>query len=112
MEGSSLRARVTEELLVPHVAARDRIPLATSVRGTLILPSLRALRARGHENAYRAKLAPRWLKEIDALTAWTWFPVEFAVAHCTACDALELPDEVIEDIGAVEQFRFAFSNAV
>lgn len=95
----------TEELVLAHVAPRERVPLATKVRGTVILGSLRGLRAHGCIERYMAALDPRHHATVDSVIAATWLPVEFALAHYDACQSLGLDRQTTEDIGA-ESGRF------
>jgi hypothetical protein len=70
------------------------------VRSTLLAGSVRALRTRGHGDAYAAHIAPKDLDEISALGAPRWLPVRVAAAHYGACDALRLSVDEMLKIGA------------
>lgn len=94
-----------DEQFVPHTHPRDRVPMATHVRGTVILSSLRSIRARGLEKAYLAALEPKSHLLVASLTAPTWLPVSFALAHYDACGRLDLDRHTIDEIGA-EAGRF------
>jgi hypothetical protein len=89
-----------EETVLAHVLPPDRVPLATRVRGTVILASLRGLRSRGHGDRYLQLLDPRHHPTVESLTAGTWLPMDFALAHYEACDRLALDRQTIEAIGA------------
>jgi hypothetical protein len=95
----------TEELVLPHVLPRERVPLASQVRGTVVLASLRGLRSRGHGERYMAMLDPKYHPVVESLTAGIWLPMDFALAHYDTCEALALDRQTIEDIGA-ESGRF------
>ena len=56
-----------DEQFVPHTHAPDRVPMASHVRGTVILSSLRSIRARGLEKPYLAALDPN-----AVLGLFTW----------------------------------------
>jgi hypothetical protein len=96
---------VGEELFLPHAYPIDRIPLATQVRGTVILSSMRSLRSRGLVDRYMAELDPAEHETVAALTGVTWLPIRFAMAHYGALDRLDLAPEIIRHIGA-ESGRF------
>jgi hypothetical protein len=93
------------EIYVPHLAPRERVPVASAVRGTVILASLRGIRARGYGDRYMANLDPAFHETLASLTAATWLPLSFAFAHYEACDRLKLDRHVMEEIGA-ESGRF------
>jgi len=81
---------VKEEVLVPFRAPPGSVPLVTRVRSTLITSSVQALRRRGHEAAYFARLSPDHAKEVSGLIAGVWLPLGLAMAHYGAIDALPL----------------------
>lgn len=88
-----------EETVLAHTHPPGEVPLATQVRGTVLLGSLRSLRARALGDRYLALLEPGHREVIASLTAATWLPVEVALAHYRACEALELDRDTIEAIG-------------
>ena len=94
-----------EELFLSPTAPRDRVPTATRVRGTVIVASLRGLRRCGHGDRYLQALDPRYHDVVASLTAATWLPIDFAMAHYRACDNLALNRATVEDIGS-ESGRF------
>jgi hypothetical protein len=73
----------------------------THVRSTLLIGSLRALRTRGHGNAYDAVVNPRVLATISAIGVPQWLPIDIAEAHYAACDALRLSVDEMLKIGAI-----------
>lgn len=85
--GAPVRADQAEEILVPFPATRDRIPSASDVRNTLIASSQRALRERGRFEDYMRVLKEPW-RELNFAVAGVWLPLEAALAHYRACDAL------------------------
>ena len=91
---------MAEEVFLPHNAPRERVPMATSVRGTVLLSSLRGLRKHGQFERYMELLDPKHRDDIIALTAPTWFPLDLAVAHYDACERLALDKATIDAIGA------------
>jgi hypothetical protein len=94
-----------EESFLPHALPRDRIPLASQVRGTVILSSMRSLRNRGLVDRYMAELDPAHHERIASLTAASWLPVSFALAHYGALDRMDLAPQVMREIGQ-ESGRF------
>lgn len=78
---------------------RDISPLS-AVRSTLIQSSLTALRKCGHYTNYLAAVDPRWRQQIVDSLAPEWLPVELALAHYAACDALRLDHDEQVQIGA------------
>jgi hypothetical protein len=78
-------------VLVPLRTARALVPPTSSFRSTWLSSSLRALRERGHLDAYLAKLPEAYHALVLAPVVGVWLPDEVAVAHYRACDALNLP---------------------
>ncbi len=93
-------AEAVEEVFVPFDGPRATIALATHVRSTLLCSSLSALRARKLYDTYLGALPRDHHEAVMALVPGLWVPVELAVAHYGACDALPLTSLEIEDIGA------------
>lgn len=95
----------SEEELLPFGAPRNSIALATTIRGTVLLTSQRALRTRGLFDRYVKNLAPEHKDALLTMTAAAWVPMDVALAHYTACQELHLERDVILDIGG-ESGRF------
>jgi hypothetical protein len=81
-------------------------PLPTSgttcvnaVRSTLIASSLQAIRERGLFDQYAARLPARYHEHVIQTLAPTWLPIDVAMAHYQAADALELEDVEVLTIG-------------
>jgi hypothetical protein len=89
-----------ESVVVPLPSPRDRVRVATEVRSTLLCTSLKALRTRGYFSRYLDVLERPLHDTILSLVGGEWLPVDVAVAHYLACDRLELPLAVIEEIGS------------
>jgi hypothetical protein len=70
------------------------------VKSTLLVGSLRALRMRGHGDAYLARVDPHVAEAISAGVP-QWLPIEVAEAHYGACDALGLTVDEMMKIGAI-----------
>jgi hypothetical protein len=91
--------RPAEPILMPRVP-RHQIPNVTRVRGQWIAASLRAVRERGLLDRYLAKLPSEHHTPIRTTPVHEWLPAHVVVAHYAALDALDLPPEDIESIGA------------
>jgi hypothetical protein len=85
--------------------------MASSVRGTVIISSLRGIRQYGHGERYLAALDPGHRDAVASLTAATWLPMEFAVAHYEACEKLALDRATIESIGG-DSGRFIYQKVL
>lgn len=70
------------------------------VRSTLLLGSLRALRARGHGDAYAASVGQETLALLSSLGGPQWLPIRVAEEHYAACDKMKLTVEEMLHIGA------------
>ncbi|MGO8991733.1 MAG: hypothetical protein ACLQVI_00285 [Polyangiaceae bacterium] len=79
-----------EEVVVPFPAQLPRAPHATHCRSTLLVASVQALRRHGHYARYEALVAREHLEAITSTVAGVWLPIEIAIAHYRACDALAL----------------------
>jgi hypothetical protein len=78
------------EILVPLRVPRERLAPVTRIRSTLLLSSLQSLRARALFERYLAALEPDMHAPLLDLVAGVWVPVQVALAHYRACDALRL----------------------
>lgn len=71
-----------------------RITPVKHVRSTLIMASIESVRKRGQFAEYERALAPAHKDALLHAIAATWLPIEAALAHYAACDALGLsPDQ-------------------
>jgi hypothetical protein len=75
------------EILVAHVTTP--VP-ASLIRSTLLRSSLELLRARGYYDRYIEALDPRHRETLLGSLAPVWIPIEPALAHYAACDAMNL----------------------
>jgi hypothetical protein len=75
------------------------------VKSTLLVGSLRALRARGHGDAYLAHVDPHVAETLSAIGVPQWLPIDVAEAHYGACDALGLTHDEMMKIGAIPRRR-------
>jgi hypothetical protein len=82
---------VEEEVLPFPAPRRELVPRATEVRGTWLATSLRGVKQHGLEEAYLAKLDPKYASVIANAAYTDWLPIDVLVAHYAACDTLALP---------------------
>jgi hypothetical protein len=100
MKGVGFEA-MAEPIVDHRSAAGARV---VQVRGTLLVSSLQALREYGYFERYLANLPAPQHDEILFCVANSWLPVELAMSHYGACDAMGLSDRELEAVGeAVSQ---------
>jgi hypothetical protein len=87
------------EVFVPYDYPRGRVPPVRSFRSTWLVSSIAALRERGLFERYLENLPTQYHDVVTASVAGVWLPVEVAVAHYVACEALQLPQEEAVAIG-------------
>jgi hypothetical protein len=83
--------RPPREVVVTFTESRDQP--AAEARSTLLTTSIQALRARGHATRYEEALRSEAKQPILTVVAGVWLPIDLAVAHYEACEALGLPVE-------------------
>jgi hypothetical protein len=88
-----------EEILVPLRAADHLVGIATHVRTTLLVSSLQSLRRRQRIDDYLGHLPAERHAAMHSMIAGQWVPMELAVAHYQACQALHLPSEEVNLVG-------------
>ncbi|MBL8719432.1 MAG: hypothetical protein JNL79_25820 [Myxococcales bacterium] len=80
-----------EEIVVPlRAGAVSEVMTCTGIRSTLVSASLLALRERGLSDAYYKHLPPELHMTVQTIVAGSWVPIDLAVAHYRAVDALGL----------------------
>jgi hypothetical protein len=87
-----------EVALVSYPVARERVPVATHVRTTVLMGSQASLRMRGHFDRYAALLSPEYRSLLSPMGP-AWLPIAHAVAHYDACRRLELSTAELLSIG-------------
>jgi len=102
--------RTEEEWLVPLPAPPDRIPDATHMRSTWLTASQATLRERGLGPRYEAALDRAHRDTVLSVVAGVWIPMAAARAHYLACDALDLPEDDLLEIGAAATRRANATN--
>jgi hypothetical protein len=78
---------------------KDAAP-CTNVRSTVLISSIQTLRSSGNYDAYAANVDGAVRERLLAVGAPVWLPIELAVAHYRACDALALPNEDVRRTSA------------
>ncbi|HEY2518430.1 MAG TPA: hypothetical protein VGI39_46495 [Polyangiaceae bacterium] len=78
------------EIVIAHPPPGKRAEPVKRVRSTIIAGGLAALRANGHFDSYAAALDGESREALLATVAGAWLPVDLALAHYRACDALQL----------------------
>jgi hypothetical protein len=89
----------------------ERVPVASHVRGTVLVSSQRGLKTRGFFDAYQQVVAPEHRDALAIVLASSWIPMEVALAHYNACEALALPDSIVHAIG-YESGQFIYSSTL
>jgi hypothetical protein len=69
------------------------------VRGTLLVSSLQALREFGYFERYVVNVPSDKRDAILFCVASSWLPLELAMAHYGACDAMELSESELQGVG-------------
>ncbi|HEY6876619.1 MAG TPA: hypothetical protein VI299_01320 [Polyangiales bacterium] len=76
------------DVLIPH---QQPLAQATQIRSTVLQSSLATLRARGHYDDWYGRVDPAVRSEIVESIAPSWMPIQIAIAHYAACEAMTLP---------------------
>jgi hypothetical protein len=85
------------ELLSQHDSASG--PTVTQVRGSLIVSSLQTLRELSLFERYLARLPKAHHENVLLALASSWLPIDVAMAHYGACEAMELAERDLDAIG-------------
>ncbi|MDB4973221.1 MAG: hypothetical protein JWN48_1562 [Myxococcaceae bacterium] len=91
------RAGSDHEVLVNHQSrAGDSV---TSIRGVMIVSSLRMLQELGYYERYLTLLADQARATLPYVLAQSWVPIELACTHYAACEALDLGESELTSLG-------------
>ena len=90
---------MSEEVIVPFDPPRALATLATAVRSTVMLGSLRGLRTRDLFRTYLEHLPKRSHDAVLSIAANQWMPIDVAIDHYNACEALNVTTSVAQQIG-------------
>jgi hypothetical protein len=86
-----LSGRGEDRVLIPFPGGRrEKVPATQHFRSTWLCSSLRSIRDRGLYDEYVQNLDPVHREAVESSVVGTWLPIEVAVAHYRACDALML----------------------
>lgn len=98
-----------EETVLALPSPRSVVPRASRVKGAWIGSSVRGLRMRNLLDRYFEQLPVEYHETVRHSAPAEWLPIDVALAHYAACDALGLlPQEVVE-IG-VDVVRMLYSG--
>lgn len=85
------------ELLAEHTSPHG--PTVTQIRGSMIVSSLQTLRELGLYERYLEQLPKGEHERVLFVLASSWVPVELAMVHYAACDAMALSEQELDQIG-------------
>jgi hypothetical protein len=85
------------QLLAEHQSSDG--PSVVQIRGSLIVSSLQTLRDLELYERYLACLPQPMHDQVLYVLAASWVPVDIALAHYAACDAMQLSEAELESIG-------------
>ena len=95
-----MSVEAAKNVLLPFPAARDLVPASTQFRSTWLSASLRSLRERHLYDSYLGSIPVCYRDAVQSTVVGVWLPVDVAVAHYRACDALALSPAEIFAIGS------------
>jgi hypothetical protein len=90
----------SEEVFMGLGVPRERVPVCTEIRSTLIGSSILALKRHQLFDRYLANLPRQHHDAILYAVAGQWLPIELGMVHYDACAAMGLPTDEIVAIGA------------
>ena len=112
---TALRERVRpREWVLPLRHPEDRVRPVTQVRSTPIVTAQGLLRTSGRIEAYTQNLAPEARPAVFGIIPGAWVPVETALAHHRAIDALRLPpsEQITLATGSGEKMQSALTGTI
>ncbi|HEX8794315.1 MAG TPA: hypothetical protein VF765_25400 [Polyangiaceae bacterium] len=81
------------------LALPERIEPLRNVRSTILVASVGNIRASGYFDDYARRIPEHHRAPLFETIAGLWVPVDSALAHYAACDALNLPESSQVDFG-------------
>jgi hypothetical protein len=87
------------EVVASYPGPGTRAAPLRHVRSTIVASGISALRHRGHFDAYAAALDAPSRDVLVTTVAGAWMPIQLAVTHYRACDAIQLTHDEIVGIG-------------
>jgi hypothetical protein len=97
------------EVLHGFSVPRERVPMASQIRSTLLVSSQQSLRKRGHYERYLSLADAAAREELASLVVGVWHPIAVGIAHYSACEQLALSEQELIDIGSDVQERLRSS---
>lgn len=94
-----------EKPFLPFPTSREAVPRATHFRSTWLVATLQLLRDRGLYDAYLGHLAPEHRDAVAGSIAAVWLPIEVALGHYRALDALDLAPQAQTELGRLTTAR-------
>jgi hypothetical protein len=91
--------RFESRLVVDHVCPHG--PHAISIRGSMLIASLRLLKDSGHYPTYEAMLPSEHRDAMVGALAGSWLPIELWRVHFDTVDGLNLSDTQLSRMGGV-----------
>jgi hypothetical protein len=85
------------ELVAEHTSPHG--PTVTQIRGSMVVSSQQTLRELGLYARYLEQLPKSQHDTVLFVLASSWAPVEVALVHYAACDAMNLRDDELDQIG-------------
>lgn len=89
--------RADAEVVVDYTSPEGSV--ASHIRGTLIVSSIKLLKELNLFERYLEIATPEQRDTVPYVLAASWMPIEQAVAHCTTCGHLGLHDRQLGDMG-------------
>ena len=89
VDGMLISSPVMDEI-APFSQPKSKIPLATHFRSTWLTSSIRAFREQNLLDRYLQALPKQHHEEVLGSIAGVWLPIDIAMAHYAACDAMLL----------------------
>ena len=86
-----------DQMLTEHESASG--PRVLQVRGTLIVSSLQTLRELSLFDRYLSHLPAEQHERVLFASPASWVPLQVAMAHYGACEAMQLKDAELDNIG-------------
>jgi hypothetical protein len=84
------RSEPTDRAFLPFPGSPSSLGSASAARSTLVTTSIQSLRGRGLYDPYVSHLGALHRDELLTTVAGVWLPIDVAIAHYEACEALHL----------------------
>jgi hypothetical protein len=87
------------EVVAAYPGPGKRAEPLRHVRSTIVASGISALRHHGHFDAYAAALDAASREVLVTTVAGAWMPIQLAITHYRACDAIQLTHDEVVAIG-------------